>query len=184
MDTYMSVLALTYHRSASSCRWLFPEFMGNILQKKAENHWRKYSTTLCKLLGFHVEFSVFFLCLLFGRFTWNVCVWPPDLHILIHDQSYIHVHTRVLQCTYPQYVDLHILLSFGICFWQVEDGIHFYYIRRGGLLFVATSVKDVCATTVIEFLSRYCLWGLPLSLLLLPSFHICITSMLSYGSNF
>ncbi|XP_025105513.1 AP-4 complex subunit mu-like isoform X2 [Pomacea canaliculata] len=36
----------------------------------------------------------------------------------------------------------------------VEDGIHFYYIRRGGLLFVATSVKDVCATTVIEFLSR------------------------------
>lgn len=36
----------------------------------------------------------------------------------------------------------------------VENGVHFYCIRRGNLFFVATSREDVCTVAVIEFLSR------------------------------
>lgn len=35
-----------------------------------------------------------------------------------------------------------------------EDGVHFYYIHRGSLFFLATSASDVTTVAVIEFLSR------------------------------
>ncbi|KAL8565684.1 hypothetical protein ACOMHN_056183 [Nucella lapillus] len=36
----------------------------------------------------------------------------------------------------------------------VEDGVHFYYIHRGSLFFLATSTSDVTPVAVTEFLSR------------------------------
>ena len=46
--------------------------------------------------------------------------------------------------------------SLDIYTWQEVDGVHFYYIRRGNLYFLATTSGDLSTIAVTEFLSRYC----------------------------